>query len=68
LRKYARVIFDLSRRNALPPHLILGSDALFVVSQGEAARARAAAEWDAVSRSTDRDDADLSFLAQIAEE
>lgn len=68
LRKYARVIFDLSRRNALPPHLILGSDALFVVSQGEAARARAAAEWDAVSRSTDRDGADLSFLAQIAEE
>ena len=66
LQKYARVIFDLSRRNELPNHLLLGSDALFVVRRGDTARDKAAAEWEAVSRSTDREGADLSFLSHVA--
>jgi NAD(P)-dependent dehydrogenase (short-subunit alcohol dehydrogenase family) len=51
--KVAAVIFDLSRRDVLPEHLILGSDAIARIMDAEAERARLAAEWDAVSRSTD---------------
>lgn len=60
--KVADVIWDLSRRQDLPAHLILGSDALFVYEREEAVRSQAAAEWQAVSRSTDFDGSDLSFL------
>ncbi|MFC3653392.1 SDR family NAD(P)-dependent oxidoreductase [Dyella humi] len=66
LKKYAKVIFDLSRMDALPNHLILGSDALFAVRMVEAARDKATAEWEHVSKSTDRDGADLSFLEHLA--
>jgi NAD(P)-dependent dehydrogenase (short-subunit alcohol dehydrogenase family) len=66
LQKFARVIFVLSRRNELPNHLLLGSDALFVARRGDTARDKAAAEWEAVSRSTDREGADLSFLSHVA--
>jgi NAD(P)-dependent dehydrogenase (short-subunit alcohol dehydrogenase family) len=66
LQKYAQVIFDLSRRNELPNHLLLGSDAFFVVRKGDTARDKAAAEWEGVSRSTDREGADLSFLSHVA--
>ncbi len=52
LQKYARGIFDLSRRNELPNHLLLGCDALFVVRRGDTARDKAAA--------------DLSFLSHVA--
>jgi short-subunit dehydrogenase len=66
LNKYAQVIFDLSREDVLPNHLILGSDALFAIRMVEAARDKAAAEWELVSKSTDRDGADLSFLAHLS--
>ncbi len=66
LKKYAEVIFDLSRMNSLPNHLILGSDALFAVRMAEAARDKATAEWEHVSKSTDRDGADLSFLEHLS--
>jgi hypothetical protein len=51
--KVAEVIFDLSRRDDLPEHLILGSDALARIAGAEAARTRLAGEWEDVSRSTD---------------
>lgn len=51
--KVAQVIFDLTGRDDLPEHLILGSDALTRVAQAEALRTQAAAVWESVSRSTD---------------
>lgn len=51
--KVARVIFDLTQRDDIPEHLILGSDALARVAQAEAMRSRAAAAWEHVSRSID---------------
>ncbi|RNF27954.1 oxidoreductase [Massilia aurea] len=62
LSRYAQVIFDLSRADRLPNHLILGSDALYAVRMAEAARDQATTEWEHVSTSTDRPGADLSFL------
>lgn len=66
LAKYAKVIFELSRTKELPAHLILGSDALAAVRGAEQAREVEAGKWEAVSRSTDRDGADLGFLARAA--
>jgi NAD(P)-dependent dehydrogenase (short-subunit alcohol dehydrogenase family) len=66
LNKYAKVIFDLSRMDALPNHLLLGSDALFGVRMAEASRDKATAEWEHISKSTDRDGADLSFLEHLS--
>lgn len=66
LSKYAKVIFELSRKDALPYHLILGSDALFAIRMVEAARDKAATEWEPISKSTDRDGADLSFLDHLS--
>lgn len=63
--KIAKVIFDLSRREDLPPHLILGSDALYGHDMVLKAQAQAAAEWEAVSRSTDFEGSDLSLLAGL---
>lgn len=51
--KVAQVIFDLTLRDEIPEHLILGSDALARVAQAEATRSQAAAAWEQVSRSTD---------------
>jgi NAD(P)-dependent dehydrogenase (short-subunit alcohol dehydrogenase family) len=51
--KVAQVLFDLSRRDELPEHLILGSDALVRVATAESERSRLADEWADVSRSTD---------------
>jgi NAD(P)-dependent dehydrogenase (short-subunit alcohol dehydrogenase family) len=61
--KIARVIFDLSRKDQLPPHLLLGSDALHVFEKADGARQQAAAEWLAVSRSTDFDASDAAYLS-----
>jgi NAD(P)-dependent dehydrogenase (short-subunit alcohol dehydrogenase family) len=61
--KIADLIIDLAGRDTLPAHLILGSDALHVFNLAEAARQKAAAEWASVSRSTDIEGTDLSFLA-----
>lgn len=66
LNKYAKVIFDLSRMDALPNHLILGSDALFAIRMVETARDKATTEWEHVTKSTDRDGADLSFLKHLS--
>ena len=57
--KVAQVILDLANRTDLPPHLLLGSDALHMYKQTEAARSKAAADWEAVSTSTDFDGSDF---------
>lgn len=62
-RKVADVIVDLTRRDTLPAHLILGSDALHVFAQAEAVRQQAAKEWAPVSTSIDIEGVDLSFLS-----
>ena len=63
--KYAKVIFDLSRANELPHHLILGSDALSAIRAAEAAREQATTAWEPITRSTDRAGASLKFLADL---
>ena len=60
--KVAKVILDVAAQDNLPNHLILGSDALFVFGQAEAARTKAAAQWEKVSRSTDFDGSDISVF------
>lgn len=51
--KIAQVIVDLSRRDDLPAHLILGSDALAAFTASEDQRRREMEAWLPVSRSTD---------------
>lgn len=51
--KVAQVVFDLSRRDDVPEHLILGSDAVARVAQAETARREEAEKWIATSLSTD---------------
>jgi NAD(P)-dependent dehydrogenase (short-subunit alcohol dehydrogenase family) len=65
LVKYAKVIFDLSRADELPHHLILGSDALSAIRAAEAAREQATTAWEPITRSTDRTGANLKFLADL---
>ncbi len=60
--RVAKVIVDLTRRDSLPAHLVLGSDALHVIGEAEAARQAEAREWASVSASTDFPGSDLSFL------
>lgn len=52
-QKIAKVIVDLSRRDDLPSHLILGSDALKAFEAAEEIRNREMQVWLPVSRSTD---------------
>src|SRR5262249_52377072 len=47
--RVAEVILALARSDRLPAHLLLGSDALHVCAQAEAARQAEAKEWAAVS-------------------
>ncbi len=61
--KIAQVVIDLSRKDELPPHLVLGSDALALIHAVERQRDAATAAWLPISTSTDADDADLSWLA-----
>ncbi|MCD1633778.1 SDR family NAD(P)-dependent oxidoreductase [Martelella mediterranea] len=63
--KIAAVLVDLSNRADLPAHLLLGSDAFELVTSTEENRLKVDAEWEAVSRSTDFADADLSFLERL---
>lgn len=63
--KIAQVIVDLTRRERLPAHLLLGSDALFVCDRAEEVRRQEAAEWREVSKSTDFPGTDLSFLSRF---
>ena len=61
-QKISEVILDLAQRDTLPNHLLLGSDALFVFGLAEAARTKAAADWEQVSRSTDFAGSDVSVF------
>jgi NAD(P)-dependent dehydrogenase (short-subunit alcohol dehydrogenase family) len=63
-QKIADLIVDLSARDALPAHLILGSDALAVYAQAEGQRQKQAEEWLPVSQSVDFEGADLSLLTE----
>ncbi|AZO76349.1 MULTISPECIES: SDR family NAD(P)-dependent oxidoreductase [unclassified Bosea (in: a-proteobacteria)] len=63
--RIAGIILDLSRRETLPAHLVLGSDALFVLAQAEAQRQKEAAEWADVSRSSDFVGTDLVALQKL---
>jgi NAD(P)-dependent dehydrogenase (short-subunit alcohol dehydrogenase family) len=63
--RIAGIILDLSRRETLPAHLVLGSDALFVLAQADAQRQREAAEWAEVSRSSDFAGTDLVALQKL---
>lgn len=63
--KIAGIVLDLSRRETLPAHLVLGSDALFALAQAEAERQREAAEWAEVSRSSDFAGTDLAALQKL---
>lgn len=63
--RIAQIVLDLSRRETLPAHLVLGSDALFVLAQADAERQKQAAEWAEVSRSSDFDGTDLVALQKL---
>lgn len=63
--KIAQIILDLAERDTLPAHLILGSDALHVFAQAEAVRQKQAADWVAVSASSDFDGTDLVALQKL---
>lgn len=63
--KIAGVILDLAERNEVPEHLLLGTDAVELLKKAEDARRKEAETWESVSRSTDYEDADLSFLKHI---
>jgi NAD(P)-dependent dehydrogenase (short-subunit alcohol dehydrogenase family) len=53
--KVAQVVLRLASSESLPPHLLLGSDAIQFASQAEATRAADAQRWRDVSVSTDVD-------------
>lgn len=52
-KKCAEIIFDLSRTDDLPHHLVLGSDAVKRIEAGERERSLDAEKWRAISESTD---------------
>jgi NAD(P)-dependent dehydrogenase (short-subunit alcohol dehydrogenase family) len=52
-QKVAQVVVALASADRLPPHLLLGSDALHVALGAEGARRAAAEQWKAVSAWTD---------------
>lgn len=64
--KIAKVVFDLTHCESLPPHLILGSDALHVFAEREAERQKAAEDWREVSTSVDYESGDISYLGPSA--
>jgi len=66
--KVAKVIVDLSRRESLPAHLLLGSDAQYVFGLAEAERRQDAEAWAEVTTSTDFDEVDLSVLGKLRSE
>ncbi|HEY1608447.1 MAG TPA: oxidoreductase [Paraburkholderia sp.] len=51
--KVAQVIVQLAAHDALPLHLLMGSDAVHYAGEADAARATEGARWRAVSESTD---------------
>ncbi|WGS50161.1 SDR family NAD(P)-dependent oxidoreductase [Paraburkholderia sp. D15] len=53
IAKVAQVVLKLAYHDALPPHLLLGSDAVYFCGAGDKARTENAEAWRAVSLSTD---------------
>ncbi len=53
--KVAQVVLKIADADTLPPHILLGSDAIRLAHQAEQARAAAADLWKAVSASIDMD-------------
>ena len=53
--KVAQIVLKIAEAQALPPHILLGSDALQYARQAEQARAAEADRWQAVSVSIDMD-------------
>lgn len=53
--KVAQLILRLTEADHLPPHILLGSDALRIAREADAARAADADRWSAVSASIDID-------------
>jgi hypothetical protein len=51
--KVAQVVLKLAYHDALPAHLLLGSDALHFCGESDKARAASADAWRAVSAATD---------------
>ncbi|MFL9902860.1 SDR family NAD(P)-dependent oxidoreductase [Paraburkholderia fungorum] len=51
--KVAQVVLKLAYHDALPAHLLLGSDALHYAGEGDKARAASEQAWRAVSTATD---------------
>ncbi|MFB6467802.1 SDR family NAD(P)-dependent oxidoreductase [Cytobacillus sp. Hz8] len=51
--KVAQVILQLAYADELPPHLLLGSDAVYINNQAEKKRATDAERWHEISVSTD---------------
>ncbi len=51
--KVAQVILEVANAKILPPHILLGGDALDMARRASDARAAAANRWEAVSRWTD---------------
>jgi NAD(P)-dependent dehydrogenase (short-subunit alcohol dehydrogenase family) len=59
--KAARVMVDLADHPEPPVHLVLGSDSIGILQQGDATRKAEFEKWLPVSASTDHDDA-VNFL------
>src|SRR5579871_990184 len=53
--KVARVVLRLAASDSLPPHLLIGSDAVRFASEAEKTRAAEATQWREMSLSTDVD-------------
>jgi NAD(P)-dependent dehydrogenase (short-subunit alcohol dehydrogenase family) len=53
--KVAQVVLRIADAETLPPHILLGSDAIKLAHQAEQTRAAEADRWKAVSASTDMD-------------
>lgn len=64
-RKIAQVIIELTRHEMPPTHLVLGTDALLVLAQADAAREAAAKQWAHISSSTDFDGTDRATLKKL---
>jgi len=57
--KVAQVVLKIADAETLPPHILLGSDAIQLAHQAEQVRAAEADRWKAVSASIDMDAAGL---------
>ena len=51
--KVAQVVLRVANADALPAHILLGSDAFLYARQAEEARSSKAEEWKAISFATD---------------